>query len=45
MYGAVTSGFGIIYGGKKNFMGSSLPRNGIFNAVSGRSILAEDDYY
>ena len=43
-YGAVTSGFGIIYGGKKNFMGSSLPRNGIFTAVSGRSILAEDDY-
>ena len=25
-------------------MGSSLPRNGIFTAVSGRSILAEDDY-
>ena len=43
-YGAVTSGFGIIYGGKKNFMGSSLPRNGIFTTVSGRSILAEDDY-
>ena len=45
MYGAVTGGFGIIYGGKKNFMGSSLPRNGIFKAASGRSILAEDDYY
>ena len=43
-YGAVTGGFGIIYGGQKDFMGSNLPRNGIFNTVSGRSILAEDDY-
>ena len=44
-YGAVTSGFGIIYNGQKNSMGSNLPRNGIYNAISGRSILAEDDKY
>ena len=44
-YGAVTAGFGIMYDGKRNSMGSNLPRNGIYNAISGRSILAEDDKY
>ena len=43
MYGAVTGGFGIIYNGWKNFMGSNVSRNGIFNIISGRSIIAEDD--